>query len=229
MVALLYYCQVYISMGIADEVFLKIGRVMKLCKYQRQDDEMLVSINNIWSEFIFKDIKGAKALKERGYDFTLIGQDIYDKGVDIGIPTAHYSYLLVVTYNKRLIDLFNHLDSLKKVLYDELITDYINIVDTPVRYSSVYKQETSAGIFIYTHDNRYQSTTIRLNSILGDSLAYMNVSIPYLRFYCNKSIRLCNFRSDLPRLMNTKDILHIIFDTHMNGSSAEKINCHFTI
>lgn len=224
-------------MGLIDEIFSKIVRVTRLCKYQYngststnlKDDTILTSINNIWSEFIFKDVEKAKLFKEMGYDFILIGQDIYDKGIDMGVPTSHYSYLLVVAYDGDLINPFKYIPKLKEVLYDELITNYINIVDTPVRYSSIYKHNTSAGIFVYMHDDTSGSNTASLGSVLGDSLVYMNVGIPYLRFCCTKSIRLCNLQSGILVSLEPRNTFHITFDTHMNGIMVEKVNCQFII
>lgn len=218
----------YTAMDITAEVFMKIGKLIRLTKY-RQDSEVLVSINSIWSEFIFRDIKLARSLKQKGYEFTLIGQDIYDKVSNNGLPTQHYNYLLIITYMDNIINPSTHTAELQKALYKELTTDYTNIKYGSILYSSINKSHTSAGIFTYVSSQQYHSSTISLSSTLGDSLLYLNVNLPYLRFCCTNGVRICNIHSSALRPLNPKNTLNILIDTHMNGYLAEVVECRFII
>ena len=215
-------------MDLTKEVFSKIGRLTRLTKC-RPGNIIVSRVNNIWSDFIFRDIKLAKRLQQKGYEFTLIGQDIYDKVNDSGLPTQHYSYLLVVTYMDRIINPCTHTTQLRDALYKELIGDYISLDNDSIIYSSVNKDNSSAGVFIYVTEGEYHLSTINLCSVLGDSLLYLNVNLPYLRFCCTKSIRVCNIHSDVPLTVAPSNILNIVFDTHMNGYTSEKIGCYLHI
>lgn len=214
-------------MSIAQEMLLKIKKVMRLCR-SRGDDDMLTSINNIWEEFIFRDMKMASNLKDRGYEFILTGQDIYDKGIDMGLPTGHYNYLLIITRNGRLVNPLIDDDGLKKALYKELLHDYIYIADCPAIYASVNKDNTSAGIFICSCTDEI-SASLKFSSILGDSLVYMHTGVPYLRFLSSKAIRVYKFRTEIPSILSLKNTIKITFNSHINGINAERIDCYFTI
>lgn len=217
----------HISMSIAQEVF---SRVSRLQTYKLRDSSSILNnVNNIWTDFIFKDVKKAEKLTTQGYDFTLIGQDIYERAVETDLPTGHYSYLLLITYKKKFINPLDHRVDLKSVLHDSLNDDYTNVSGCPVVYSSVYRETVSANIFICTYVNTDNVYNLKMNSILGDSLIYIGVSIPYLRFGSEVPVRFCKNQVDTIVPLNIRSAVNITFDTHLEGVMTEAIFCSFII
>lgn len=82
-------------MSIFQEIFFRVRDVHQHAIHY--ESKIIENINSVWEQFIFKDLKKAKSLNNKGYDFTLLGQDIYDRGVDSELPTGHYSYCLIIT------------------------------------------------------------------------------------------------------------------------------------
>lgn len=218
---------IYTGMSIIQEVF---SRVTRLQSYDLNDSRSILNnVNNIWTDFIFKDVRKAEELTTQGYDFTLIGQDIYEQAVDTELPTGHYSYLLLIMYNRRLINPLDHKVGLNTALYDDLSNSYINVSGCSVVCSSVYRKTVSANIFISTYNDIDSKYSLKMNSVLGDSLTYIGVSIPYLRFGSKVPVRFCTNQVDNTTIVNVKCIVDISFDTHMGGIMSETIQCSFII
>lgn len=214
-------------MSIAREIFSRIRNVQS-CESQYVS-EIMKNMTDVWTEFIFKDIKKARKLKNEGYDFTLLGQDLYDKGTELDLPTGHYSYCLFVTYKGKCINPLDFKDKLNTALHDELLNDFIYITECPIIYSSMYRQDISANIFISTHMSTTINNMIKLNSIIGDSILYLCVSIPYLRFGSSQPLKLSRYYLSDPDTIDGVSCLNIQFETHMNGLMPDVISCVFVI
>lgn len=221
------YRYLHTTMSIAQEVFSKVSRLQS---YRLgYSSTILNNVNDIWSDFVFKDVKKAEKLRIKGYDFTLVGQDIYERAVDSELPTGHYSYLLLVTYKQKLINPLEYKVDLKTVLHNSLSTEYMDVPGCPVVYSSVCKKTISANVFVCTYRDTGDTPNLKLNSILGDSLIYIGVSIPYLRFGSEVPVRFCKNRVDKATVLNIKSTVNMTFDTHMESIMAETVFCSFII
>lgn len=215
-------------MSIAREVFSRI-RDIYLQTTQQHRSNVIENINSVWRQFIFKDVKKAKDLKTKGYDFTLLGQDIYDRGVNSELPTGHYSYYLFITYKGKYINPFNHINELKKVLYGELINDYTHIFGCPIIYTSVYRRSMSANIFICIHESNKSNDILKINNTVGDSLLYIYMNIPYLRFDSDQPIRFSKRKTNNIDNTNEENIFTIQFETYINGLDFDIISYDFVI
>jgi hypothetical protein len=214
-------------MSIAQEVFSRVKNVQS-CRSQYAS-EVIKNMTDVWSEFIFKDIKKARKLKNKGYKFILLGQDIYDRGVDSDLPTGHYSYLLLITYKERSINPLDHIETLGKVLYDELLNDYIYLSDNSIIYSSITRENISANIFISTHERNEHNDSLFVSSIVGDSLVYLCVSVPYLVFDIDHPIRFSKYDLTYSSMIDDTNSMIIRFETHINGLMPDTVNCAFTM
>ena len=214
-------------MSITSEVLSRIRNVHS-CTTQCTN-EIINNINSVWKQFIFKDIRQAKKLTKKGYDFTLLGQDLYDRGVNTELPTGHYSYCLIITYNGRCINPLNNNKKLKKILYNELINDYIYISDCPMIYNSISREAMSANIFISTHENNESNDILRINSIFGDSLLYFHINMPYLRFNSDQPIKFSKYEVNTSSIISDKFVLIIQFETHINGLMTDIVSYSFII
>lgn len=214
-------------MSLAQEIF---SRIRNIHLHSTQHETTIIkNINSVWEQFIFKDLKQAKKLSNKGYDFTLLGQDIYDRGVDSELPTGHYSYCLIITYNGNYINPFNHIKKLGRALYNELIDDYIYISGCPMIYTSVCRETISADIFTCTHESNGSNDILRINSIIGDSLLYFYINIPYLRFNSTQPIRFSKYGVTDTHIVSRKAILTIQLETHINGLDSDTISYDFII
>lgn len=214
-------------MSIAQEVFSRIGNT-RMCESQYVA-EVTKNLTSIWTEFIFKDINKARRIRKKGYDFTLLGQDIFDRAVDSNLPTGHYSYYLLITYKGRYINPLNHTEVLRNILYEELVSEYIYISDSPFIYNSIYRDNISADVYICTHEDNSLDHTIFINSILGDSLLYIYTSIPYLRFDVAKPIRFSEYNRDNSKVYTKGRSINIKFETHINGLMPDIMKYEFII
>lgn len=215
-------------MSIAKEIFSRI-RNIHLHTEQRYESKIIENINSVWGQFIFKDLRRAKYLNNKGYDFTLLGQDIYDRGVDTELPTGHYSYYLLITYKGKYINPFNCNKRIRKVLYDELMRNYIPISGHPIIYTSIYRESISANIFICTHEDNESNNVLRINSIAGDSLLYLYMNMPYLRFNSDKPIQFSRHRVNITHTTEGKNIFTIQFETHIYGITPNIMSYDFVI
>lgn len=214
-------------MSIFQEVLSRVRSVHQHATHH--ESKIIENINSVWKQFIFKDLRKAKSLKNKGYDFTLLGQDIYDRGVDLELPTGHYSYCLIITYKGKYINPFNHNKKLKKILYDELMNDFIYISECPMIYTSIYRESISADIFLCTHESNESNDILRINNIIGDSLLYFHISIPYLRFDSEQPIRFSRYGVNDTHIINKKVVLTIQLETHIYDLTPSLFKYDFII